>query len=124
MKSSLLISRSCTHAGSLTKWWRPLSIARKVRDMPRPIRSIEIYLPLEYNDGTSIQESKFVGLQEELLARYGGVTSTQRQFPLQGLWQHRTSVFQDRIVVFAVMDFREETDLESLRYLDRLKGRL
>ncbi|HEV3083000.1 MAG TPA: hypothetical protein VGY66_24660 [Gemmataceae bacterium] len=92
--------------------------------MPRPIRSIEIYLPLEYNDGTHIQESKFVGLQEELLTRYGGVTSTQRQFPLQGLWQRGTRVFQDRIVVFAVMDFREETDLESLRYLDRLKGRL
>jgi len=32
--------------------------------------------------------------------------------------------FQDRIVVFAVMDFRDETDLKSLRYLDRLKGRL
>ena len=92
--------------------------------MPRPIRSIEIYLLLEHNDGTSIQESKFVGLQGELLTRYGGVTSTQRQFPLQGLWRHGTRAFQDRIVVFAVMDFRDETDLKSLRYLDRLKGRL
>ena len=55
--------------------------------MPRAIRSIEIYLPLEYNDGRLILESKFISLQQELLNRFGGVTSVQRQFPLQGVWQ-------------------------------------
>jgi hypothetical protein len=42
--------------------------------MARPIRSIEIYLPLDYNDGRSIPESKYVSLQHELLDRFGGVT--------------------------------------------------
>jgi hypothetical protein len=28
------------------------------------------------------------------------------------------------VVVFSVVDFREETQLECLRYLERLKGRL
>ena len=92
--------------------------------MPRPIRSIEVYLPLDYNDGRPIPASKFVALQEELLGRFGGVTSTQRQFPLQGLWQSETQVYQDRVVVFTVMDFGKETQFETIRYLERLKGRL
>lgn len=92
--------------------------------MPRPIRNVEIYLPLDYNDGRPIPESKFVGVQRELLARYGGVTSTQRQFPLHGLWKARERVYQDRVIVFSVMDFRDETELEAIRYLESLKARL
>ena len=92
--------------------------------MARPIRCIEIYLPLDYNDGRPIPESKYVSLQDELLTRFGGVTSTQRQFPLQGWWRSETQLFQDRVVVFTVMDFREQTEFELLRYLQRLKVRL
>jgi hypothetical protein len=92
--------------------------------MARPIRSIDIFLPLDYNDGRPIPESKYVSLQQELLNRFGGVTSVQRQFPLQGVWQSGTDIYHDRVVVFSVMDFREETQLECLRYLEKLKGRL
>src|SRR5689334_6837340 len=92
--------------------------------MARPIRSIEIYLPLDYNDGSPISESKYVSLQNELLVRYGGVTSVQREFPLQGIWQIGPTVYFDRVVVFSVMNFRQETQLESLQYLKRLKTRL
>jgi hypothetical protein len=92
--------------------------------MPRPIRNIDIYLPLDYNDGRPIEESKYVALQQELLSRFGGVTSVQRQFPLQGLWQSGTEVFQDRVIVLSVMDSRAETELQNLRYLERLKARL
>jgi hypothetical protein len=92
--------------------------------MPRPIRGIEIYLPLDYNDGAPIEESKFIGLQQELLARFGGVTSIQREFPLQGLWRTRAKVYQDRVVVFTLMDFDTKTQLETLRYLEKLKARL
>jgi len=92
--------------------------------MARPIRSIDIYLPLDYNDGQPIPESKYVSLQQELLNRFGGVTSVQRQFPLQGIWQSGQDVYHDRVVVFSVMDFREGTQIESLQYLEKLKGRL
>ena len=51
--------------------------------MARPIRTIDIYLPLDYNDGQPIPETRFVSLHRELLNRYGGVTSLQRQFPLK-----------------------------------------
>lgn len=92
--------------------------------MARPIRSIEIYLPLDYNDGHPIPESKYVAFEDELLLRYGGVTSVQRQFPLQGVWRSGQETYHDRVIVFSVMDFREESDLEYLRYLVRLKSRL
>jgi hypothetical protein len=92
--------------------------------MPRPVRSIEIYLPLDYNDGRPIEEPKYLRVQTELLARFGGVTSTQRRFPLQGLWRSVGRVFQDQIVVFAVMDFTGAPEAQLLRYLERLKARL
>ncbi len=92
--------------------------------MARAIRSIEIYLPLDYNDGQPIPESKYLSLQDDLVDRFGGVTSNLRQFPLQGVWQSGPDIYHDRVVVFSVMDFRGETQLECLRYLERLKGRL
>ena len=45
--------------------------------------------------------------------RYGGVTSVQRQFPLQGAWQAGARVYHDRVVTFSVMDFRSHTQLEA-----------
>ena len=84
--------------------------------MARPIRSIEIYLPLDYSDGRRIPESKYVSLLEELLTRFGGVTSIQRQFPLQGVWKSGVEIYYDQVGVFTAMDFREGTQLESLRY--------
>jgi hypothetical protein len=92
--------------------------------MARPIRSIDIYLPLDFNDGRPIPESKYLVLQQELLDRFGGVTSVQRQFPLQGVWQSGTAIYHDRVVVFSVMDFRDEKQLACLRFLERLKTRL
>jgi hypothetical protein len=59
-----------------------------------------------------------------LLKRYGGVTSTQRQFPLEGVWQSGKEVYQDRVIVFSVMDIRDETQAVCLRHLERLKERL
>ena len=32
-------------------------------------------LPLDYNDGPPIPESKYVSLQQDLLTRFGGITS-------------------------------------------------
>jgi hypothetical protein len=92
--------------------------------MARPIRSIDIYLPLDYNDGRPIPDAKFVTVQQELLTRFGGITSTQRQFPLSGVWKSGPAVYRDRVVVLSVMDFRDESQLKSLQYLARLKDRL
>ncbi len=92
--------------------------------MPHPIRRVEIYLPLEYNDGRLIEEIKYVRLHAQLRARFGGVTSTQRAFPLQGAWKSGKGVYEERVVVFTMLDFREQTEAELVRYLERLKNRL
>ena len=44
---------------------------RRSGAVPRPIRGIEIYLPLDYNDGRPIEDSKFIDVLitvQELLA--------------------------------------------------------
>lgn len=92
--------------------------------MPRPISRIEVYLPLADNDGSPIEDVKFDSIEDELVDRFGGVTVTQRQFPLKGLWHSGERVFQDQVIVFTVMDFHTETRIEVLRYLGRLKSRL
>jgi hypothetical protein len=89
--------------------------------MARRIRRIEIFLPLEFNDGRAIPGARFVALQRKLLKRYGGVTTIQREFPLAGIWQSGTEVYQDRVIVFTVMDFRDDPQDGYLSYLDRLK---
>ena len=83
--------------------------------MARPIRGIYIYLPLTYNDGGPIPDSKFNSLEDELLERFGGVTVVQRQFPLQGVWHSGSEIYYDEVVVFSAMDFRDETQLQCLR---------
>ena len=92
--------------------------------MPRHVRRVEIYLPLEYNDGRPIAASKYLSLQTELRSRFGGVTSTQRQFPLQGAWHFGEDVYEERVVIFTLMDFRDQTESDLLKYLNRLKKRM
>ena len=92
--------------------------------MARPIRSIDLYLPLEYNDGRLVPDSHFESLLQELVDNFGGVTSVQRDFPLQGIWKSRGVTYRDRVVVFTAMVSGAWKQLECLRYLSRLKTRL
>src|SRR5579871_549347 len=103
--------------GSRTRWSSLLVPENRGRAVPRPVRRVEIYLPLEYNDGRPIADSKYLTLQTELRARFGGVTSTQRQFPLQGAWHFGKDVYEERVVVFTLMDFRDQTEADLLKYL-------
>src|SRR5262249_5481674 len=41
-----------------------------------------------------------------------------------GLWRSEGRVFQDRVVVFSVLDWQARTAAEVIRYLERLKTRL
>src|ERR1700693_3671008 len=92
MRSCLVIWTRCTRAASRMKSFRSGRARRSAGAMARPIRSIDLYLPLDDNDEERIPESKYVALQRELLSRLGGVTSVQRQFPLQGVWQSNRAV--------------------------------
>jgi hypothetical protein len=56
--------------------------------------------------------------------RFGGYTATQRQFPLKGIWKSGAARYEDRVLVFGVMDFSKRSDFDTLRYLQSLKTRL
>lgn len=118
------MSRCSPDEDSLTKLFQRDPVGRRDSAMVRPIRSIEIYVPLDFNDGSPIPESKYIALQHELLLKFGGVTSTQRQFPLQGVWKAGSDVYLDRVILLSVMDFQSDTQLQCLQYLTRLKTRL
>jgi len=86
--------------------------------MPRAARRYDFYLPLEDNDGRPFADELFNALQGRLLARFGGLTSQQRQFPLQGIWQGDTRLYLDFVVIMTVLDFRRQG---STRFIANLK---
>jgi hypothetical protein len=74
--------------------------------MPKSARRYDLYLPLAYNDGRPIADELFDEIERRLLARFGGVTSQQRQFPLRGIWQGEVQLFLDRVIIMTALDFR------------------
>jgi hypothetical protein len=86
--------------------------------MARSARRYDIYLPLTDNAGRPIADEKFDAVELRLLARFGGLTSQQRDFPLRGIWQGKTRLYLDRIILMTVLDFRRQG---SSRFLASLK---
>jgi hypothetical protein len=55
-----------------------------------------LYLPLEYNDGRPIPESRYVSIQQELLNRFGGVTSSAAEIEFVGKLHSGSEHLADR----------------------------
>jgi len=82
----------------------------------------EIYLPLRYSDGHPIEEEKFGLTREELVGRFGGLTSTPPGFPLEGWWRSLHGVVRDDIAIWTVVT-QVDDDLFFLEYKETLKQR-
>lgn len=92
--------------------------------MPRQARRYDIYLPLQYNDGTEIENEKFVQVQKEILRQFGGLTSMKREFPLRGLWENETRVYEDEVIILTTIDSSdkpEESEQFIIEYKETLK---
>jgi hypothetical protein len=89
--------------------------------MAKPARRYDIYLPLNYNDGTIIPGAKFYALEKRLLERFTGVTSHQREFPLRGLWVGDKREYLDQVIIITALDFRRGG---STRFIAQLKEEL
>ena len=74
--------------------------------MPRSARRYDLYLPLSDNAGRPIADDVFQRLQLRLLERFHGLTSLQRDFPLQGIWQGGSRLYLDWVIIMTVLDFR------------------
>lgn len=63
-------------------------------------RRYEILVPIRYNDGSPVEEEKFVQTRRELVETFGALT-TQPE-PFQGWWTHGGEIFEDRSLRFVV----------------------
>jgi inorganic pyrophosphatase len=89
--------------------------------MPRAARRYDLYLPLADNDGRPFADDLFRAVQRRLLDRFGGLTSQQRAFPFEGMWQNGARLFLDQVIVMTVLDFRR---LGSTRFIAQIKQAL
>jgi hypothetical protein len=65
------------------------------------MREYELYLPLHYNDGRSIEFDKLTAIKRRLVNEFGGLT----HFPQEneGFWKVGSFTFRDRIVILRVL---------------------
>jgi hypothetical protein len=89
--------------------------------MPKTARRYDVYLPVTDNDGQPFSDDLFNNVHQRLMVRFGGLTAQQRDFPLQGIWQGETRVFQDQVIILTVLDFRRRG---SSRFITQLKQAL
>jgi hypothetical protein len=76
--------------------------------MPKSARRYDLYLPLTHNDGRPIPDEQFRAVQGRLLARFGGLTALQRDFPLEGIWQGEARLYLDQVISLSALDFRRQ----------------
>jgi hypothetical protein len=86
--------------------------------MPRPARRYDLYLPLTDNAGRPIPDPTFDAVERRLVARFGGLTTQQRDFPLRGIWQGAVRLYLDQVIVMTVLDFHPRG---STRFIAQLK---
>jgi hypothetical protein len=71
-------------------------------DSERSMKSIEIFLPLNANDGTPFPDTVFDRIENELTETFGGVTAYKRA-PAQGRWKSGGQTQGDEIAIFEVV---------------------
>ena len=89
--------------------------------MARTARRFDIYLPLTDNDGQLFPGALFKAVEERILARFGGLTAQQQEFPLRGIWQGASQLYLDRVIILTALDFRPKG---SSRFVAQLKQSL
>jgi len=83
------------------------------------VKEYDVFLPLECNDGSSVEPEKFATVRRRLLERFRGVTF----FPQanEGAWQSGEVTYHDRIVIYRVL---AEDAAEAREFLAGFKGEL
>ena len=66
---------------------------------------VQILLPLRDNNGRKFPRAHFAAVREELVARFGGLTTYARS-PARGLWTSSGQTKRDDVVIFEVMTAR------------------
>jgi len=59
----------------------------------------EIHLPIKYNDGSQVEQEKFLTTRIELQSRFGGLTANG---PVTGWWVDGDQAYEDEQYIFIV----------------------
>jgi hypothetical protein len=89
--------------------------------MAKSARRYDIFLPLADNHGVPFLGEQFAAVENQLLARFKGLTSQRREFPFRGIWQVGTEVYSDQIIVLTAIDTHRRG---SARFIAQLKAEL
>jgi hypothetical protein len=83
------------------------------------VREFDLFIPLNYNDGTPVEGEKLQRLQQRLLAHFAGLTFFPQ--PNEGYWKLGDVTYRDEIVIYRVLS-DDETRARS--FLRELKAEL
>jgi hypothetical protein len=92
---------------------------RRLRKEPFPVKEYDIFIPLYYNDGTSIEPKKFQKLQTALLEHFDGLTFFPQ--PNEGFWKMANVTYRDEIVIYRVLSKKRRS---ARSFLSKLKATL
>lgn len=79
-------------------------------------RRYEVFLPNRYNDGTPVEQSKFLLTNRDLVTEFGAATFLPET--MRGIWTHQGQVYEDTSVRFFV---DVEDTPESAAFFARFK---
>ena len=83
------------------------------------LREYDIYVPLNYNDGTPVDARKFQKLQKTLLSHFTGLTVFPQ--PQRGYWKESGVTYEDEIVLYRVVTRKSAS---ARQFLKKLKKQL
>ena len=83
------------------------------------MKEYELYVPVNYNDGSPIEDAKFDEIGEFLLEQFDGVTFLPARN--EGRWRIGSEVFSDEIVIFRVL---AKNATRARKFFRRLKESL
>ena len=68
---------------------------------------LQLFLPLSNNSGDRFVPQMFTEVRDELVSRFGGITTYTRA-PVRGLWQTEGHVVPDDLVIYEIVVDRLE----------------
>ncbi len=83
------------------------------------MKEYDLFVPLCYNDGTSIEPEKFQEIQRRLLKEFDGLTYFPQ--PNDGFWKLGDVTYRDEIVIYRVVIAQTRS---ARRFLSEMKEEL
>jgi len=83
------------------------------------VKEFDIYVPLQHNDGSPVEQRRLRDLQVRLLEYFDGLTYFPQ--PNEGYWRMGGVIYRDEIVIYRVVTAKPG---RARRFLTQLKKEL